>query len=53
MIVLGICSLLLRLDSILWFQEHKSIEGIIKNMDKSKFSVPENFAFEEARLPKL
>ena len=31
------------------FQEHKSIENIIKSLDKAKFSVPENFNFEEAR----
>lgn len=30
-------------------QEHKSIEKIIQNLDKSKHQVPENYAFEEAR----
>ena len=31
------------------FQEHKDIETIIKNLDKSKYNVPENFNYEEAR----
>ena len=30
-------------------QEHKSIENIIKHVDKKKHSIPENWLFEEAR----
>ena len=30
-------------------QEHKTIENIIKHVDKKKHSIPENWLFEEAR----
>jgi flap endonuclease-1 len=30
-------------------QDHKNIEGVLKNLDKTKYPLPEPFPFEEAR----